>query len=82
MLVLLGFNLPFVVATDASVKGLRAAFSDRPIAYESRRFNPAEIIHTKGEQEILAVVHAWGCCLEGLLFTVVTDHNPLTHMHI
>jgi len=55
----------------------------RPLAYESRRLIPAEVNYTTGEQEFLAVVHAcktWRCYLEGPIFTIVTDHNPLVHL--
>ena len=53
----------------------------RPIAFESRKLSPAEVNYTTGEQELLVVVHAmrtWRCYLEGVEFTVVIDHCPLT----
>eukprot|EP00983_Pelagomonas_calceolata_P019190 603729-Pelagomonas_calceolata.AAC.1 len=56
----------------------------RPLAYESRKLTHPEVNYTTGEQELLAVVHAlkiWRCYLEGPLFTVFTDHNPLTHLN-
>ena len=37
--------------------------------------------YTTGEQELLAVVHAlqlWRCHVDGVEFTVVTDHSPDT----
>jgi len=85
VLVLPDFNLPFVVVCDASIQGLGAVLlqHEKPLAYESRRLIPAEVNYTTGEQELLAVVHAcktWRCYLEGPEFTVVTDHNPLTHL--
>ncbi len=83
-LTLPNFQLPFTVVTDASIEGLGGVLlqEDRPLAYESRRLIPAEVYYTKGEQELLAVVHAlnvWRCYLEGSDFTVVIDHNPLVH---
>lgn len=36
-----------------------------------------------GEQELLAIVHVlkiWRCYLEGVDFTVVTDHTPSTYL--
>ena len=55
----------------------------RPVAFESRVLSPAERNYPVGEQELLAVVHAlqtWRCYLEGVKFTVVTDHNPNTYL--
>ena len=56
---------------------------DHPIAYTSSKFIPAEINYTTGEQELLAVFKAlrvWRCYLEGTKSTLITDHNPLTHL--
>ena len=42
----------------------------------------AEQKYTATEQEMLAVIHAlkvWRCYLEGVAFTIVTDHNPNTY---
>ena len=53
----------------------------RPIAFEGKRLIEAEQKYTTGEQELLAVVHAlqlWRCYLDGVEFTVVTDHSPNT----
>ena len=53
----------------------------RPIAFESRKLSPEEVNYTTREQELLAVVHAmrtWQCYLEGVEFTMVIDHCPLT----
>ena len=58
----------------------------RPVAFLCRKFTDAERNYGVGEQELLAVVHAmrtWRCYLEGVnadMFTVVTDHNPLTYL--
>jgi len=79
------FSKPFTVITDACNSGLGAVLmqGERPVAFESRRFIPAEANYHTTEQELLAVVHAlntWRCYLEGVKFTVITDHNPLVHL--
>ena len=76
-------NTPFEVVTDASDFCLGACLmqNGHPVAYESRNLNPAERNYHAGEKELLAVVHSlrvWRCYLEGVPFTVVTDHNPNT----
>jgi hypothetical protein len=74
---------PFEVICDASNFCLGGVLlqQDKPLAYETRKFIPAECNYHAGERELLAVVHclkAWRCYLEGSDFTVVTDHNPIT----
>jgi hypothetical protein len=73
------------VVCDASLEGIGcvAMQNRRPVAYESRKFSPAERRYHTTDQELAAVVHAlktWRCYLEGAKgkVTVVTDHNPLT----
>ena len=85
VLALPDFRKPFEVICDASITGLGAVLlqEGRPVAFESRRLIPAEVNYLTTEQELLAVVHAlqtWRCYLEGVEFTVVTDHNPLTFL--
>lgn len=77
---------PYEVVCDASGFALGAVlFQDgQPLAYESRKMNPAERNYSATEQELLAVVHAlrtWRCYLEGAkAVTLVTDHRPLTFL--
>jgi hypothetical protein len=84
-----GVEEEFVLYTDASGFALGAVLLQdqgdglRPIAFEARKFNPAERNYPIHEQELLAVVHAlrhWRCYLEGCKkVTVITDHDTLRH---
>jgi Reverse transcriptase (RNA-dependent DNA polymerase)/RNase H-like domain found in reverse transcriptase/Retroviral aspartyl protease len=74
---------PFTIICDASQKGIGALLlqRDRPIAYESRKLTPSELNYDTGESELLAVIHAldtWRCYVEGVPFTLMTDHSPNT----
>ncbi len=76
----------YEVICDASLVGTGAVLTQagKPIAYESTKFSDVEYRWTTTEQELWAVVHAlktWRCYLEGVPFKVVTDHNPLVHLH-
>ena len=81
------FSEPFEleILCDASITGIGAVLTQRgrPIAYESKKLTEAQTKWTTGDQELWAVIHAlktWRCYVEGIPFTVVTDHNPLTHL--
>ena len=74
---------PFELVADACNTGLGALLMQdgHPCCFLSKKFKPAECNYPTTEQELLAVVYAlqeWRCYLEGSVFTVVTDHNPLT----
>lgn len=87
------FELPFVLHTDASEKGLGAVLYQRQegklrvIAYGSRTLTPAERgyhLHS-GKLEFLAL--KWAICEKfrdylfyAPHFTVYTDNNPLTYV--
>jgi hypothetical protein len=77
----------FVVHCDASDYAIGAVLTQggKPIAYESRMLQSAEVNYSTGEKELLAVVHAmrtWRCFLEGGKTEVMTDHNPITFLQI
>ena len=87
MLSLLDYADPcgFEVLYDASVLGIGVVLTQhgKPIAYESMKLTDAEKKWMTTDQELWAVVHAlkqFRCYLEGISFTVVTDHNPLVHL--
>ncbi len=76
-------DVPVTVITDASGTGIGGILmqSGRPVAFDSRRLTPTEAKWSATEQETLGVVYhleKWRCYLEGVPFTVVTDHQPNT----
>ena len=83
------FELPFVVTTDASLVSVGAILEQdfgqglQPVAYESRKLNPAETRYSAYERELLGIVWAigkWRHYLEGRKFVVQTDHSSLRHL--
>ena len=83
------FDLPFVVTTDASLVSVGAILEQdfgqglQPVAYESRKLNPAETRYSAYERELLGIVWAigkWRHYLEGKHFIVQTDHSSLRHL--
>ena len=88
------YSKPFILETDASLKGLGAVLSQRSddntvrvIAYASRSLRPGEKSmkdYSSMKIELLAL--KWSVCekfkdyLLGSKFTVYTDNNPLVYV--
>ena len=78
------FNEPFEIHTDASATQLGAVISqkNRPIAFYSRKLNPAQTRYTTTERELLAIVETlkeFRNILLGQKIRVFTDHKNLTY---
>jgi transposase InsO family protein len=87
MLVYPNFNEVFHIHTDASKTQLGAVISqyNRPIAFYSRKLNPAQTRYTTGERELLAVVETlkeFKNILFGQKIHVHTDHLNITRNNI
>ena len=88
------YSKPFILETDASLKGLGAVLTQeddegnfRIISYTSRTLKPYERSmrnYSSAKLELLAL--KWAMCekfkdyLIGSKFTVLTDNNPLTYV--
>ena len=77
------FNKQFEIHTDASHTQLGAVVSqdNRPIAFYSRKLNPAQTRYTTNEQELLSIVETlkeFRNILLGQQIVVFTDHLNLT----
>ena len=84
LLIYPNFNKRFDVHTDASDKQLGAVISQKglPIAFYSRKLNPAQKNYTTTERELLAIVETlkeFKNILLGQRIRVYTDHKNLTY---
>ena len=80
------FELPFILQTDASARGIGAVLGqqfeegEKPVAFFSKKLNPAQVNYTATEKECLAVVLAlkhFEFYLLGNRFILQTDHKAL-----
>ena len=83
-------QLPFKLQTDASDEGIGAVLlqiypeGDRPVAYLSKKFTPAQRKWSPMEQECYAFICAlqkWYNYLSGTKFIWETDHKALTQLN-
>ena len=78
------FNEVFEIQTDASLYQLGACISQKrkPIAFYSRKLNPAQTRYTITERELLSIVEVlkeFRNTLLGRQIKVHTDHENLTY---
>ena len=80
------FSLPFILHTDASGRGIGGVLSqnfkvgETPIAYYSKKLNPAQKRYTATEKEALAAVKSiqdFATYLMGKKFTLYTNHKAI-----
>ena len=84
------WSKPFILQTDASDTGIDFVLSQKdelgdehPIPHGLRKLLARETHYSTTEKEALAIVDGtslFRVYLEGIPFTIETDHNPLTHM--
>ena len=78
------FNLPFEIHTDASHNQLGAVISqnNKPIAFYSRKLQPAQRQYTTTERKLLSIIETlkeFKNILLGQQIVVYTDHKNLTY---
>ena len=78
------FDKPFHIYTDASAVQLGAVIvqEGKPIAFYSRKLNPAQTRYTTTERELLSIVEVlkeFKTILFGQELIVHTDHENLTY---
>lgn len=78
------FNKPFEIHTDASHVQLGSVISQngRPIAFYSRKLQPAQTRYTTTERELLSIVETlkeFRTILLGQEIKIYTDHQNLTY---
>ena len=81
------FSQPFHVHTDASKLQLGAVISQngKPIAFYSRKLNPAQTRYTTTERELLSIVETlkeFRSILLGQQIIIHTDHENLTYKQL
>ena len=83
-------SLPTLLRTDASEIGSGGILLQqennewRPVAYCSHKFTPAELNYSTIEKEGFGIIHAvqsFSSFIDGLPFTIETDHKNLIYMN-